>query len=323
MNAAIGIDLGGTNLRGAIYAGDDFATPLAVHRERVGDARSPEQIAARLAALCERLVQEARIDGRVGVGLGLAAMLRGHAGVVANSPHLGWRDVDFGTLLREALGPDRPAVIYNDVDAVTYGEYKAGAAQGMDDTIAVYIGTGIGSGIIANGQLVRGATGCAAEIGHVKVVFGDDARPCACGSRGCIEAYAGGLPLQTRARTELAAGARSLALELAGRIDAVTPGDLDRAAAQGDDYALDLYEHIAPMLGAVLANAITLLNPACLLLGGGMLSRTPILREHVVTALEVAVNPPALVGLRIVEAALGDDAGLVGSALLAREHLEG
>jgi len=319
---SVGFDLGGTNLRAAIY-GSDATTPIARHREPVGDARSPDQIAQRLCDVTDRLTVEAAEAGTpVCIGVGLAAMLRGTDGVVANSPHLRWRDVAFGALLAVKLG-DRPFVIYNDVDAVTYGEYKAGAAMGKHDTLAVFVGTGIGGGVIANGQLVRGATSCAGEIGHTKVAFDDDALPCNCGRRGCIEAYTGGHYLQRRIRRELSGGARSAAVRLAGG-DAhqVNPGHLDAAAAEGDDYALNLYQELAPLLGATLANAITLLNPSCLLLGGGMMSRTPVFRDHVVMAMEVAANPPALADLDVVDSALGDDAGLVGSALLARQHFD-
>lgn len=317
-----GIDLGGTNLRAAIF-GDDPTQPLARHKEPVGDERSPEAIAERLAAAVAQLAEQAGADSDVPVGIGLAAMLGKGNGMVANSPHLRWRDLAFGPLLDAALGQQR-WVLYNDVDAITYGEYKAGAAQGNDDTLAVFVGTGIGAGVIANGQLVRGANSCAGEIGHVKIAFGDDALPCACGSRGCIEAYAGGNYVQRRARRELTAGARSAAVDLAGGDPTqVTPAHLDAAASDGDEYALDLFDELAPMLGGVLANVCTVLNPGCLILGGGMMSRTPLFREHVITAFEVAINPPALAGLTIADAALGDDAGLVGSALLARRDLDG
>jgi len=319
---AAGIDLGGTNLRAALF-GDAPTTPLAVHKQRVGDERSPEAIARRINDAIDHLVAEASAtEQRVVVGIGVAAMLADSHGGIANSPHLHWRDLAFGPLLDAAL-TDRPWVLYNDVDAISYGEYRAGAAKDQDDTIAVFVGTGIGGGIIANGELVRGAHSCAAEIGHVKVAFGDDAAPCACGSRGCIEAYAGGNYVQQRARRELSAGARSAAVDLAGGDPTqVTPGHLDAAASDGDDYSLALFDELAPLLGGVLANAVTLLNPSCLILGGGMLSRTPLFREHVITALEVAVNAPALLGLTIADAALGDDAGLVGSALLARRELD-
>lgn len=320
MSHHIGIDLGGTNLRAALYGSleDSSAAPSPIgrRREKVGDDRSPAAIVGQLSRVISELLSEAEVTEPVSVGIGVAAMLRGDRGFVANSPHLRWREVPFGDLLREALGPDHPVAVYNDVDAITYGEYRRGAGAGSDDVLAVFVGTGVGSGIIANKQLVRGAHGCAAELGHVKVALGDDARPCNCGHRGCVEAYVGGSYLLKRIRAELAGGALSAAVRLAGDASEVTPGHLDAAAAEGDEYALALWEEIAPLLGVALANAVTLLNPDTLILGGGVLSRTPVLREAVIASLEVAANAPALARLRIRNAELGDDAGLVGSALL-------
>lgn len=327
----VGIDLGGTNMRAAVFRGlsaalegaqseelPEAVRPIVQSRERVGTERSMEAIVERLAVVIDRLLAEAGCsDLPVPVGIGFAGMMRGEAGVVAHSPHLGWRDAHFGRAMQEALGSDHTVVVENDVNAITWGEHQLGAARGKRNVIAVFVGTGIGGGLIIDGRLVRGAGGAAAEIGHTKIDLSDSARLCACGSRGCVEAYAGGNSLQRRARAELSAGLESAAVKLAGSAQLVNPGHLDAAAAEGDDYALNLWAEIAPLLGACLANAVTLLNPDILVLGGGVLSRTPVLREHVLSAFEVAVNPPATRNLIIADAALGDDAGLVGSALLA------
>lgn len=330
---AVGVDIGGTNVRLAVYrdlADDstDAPAPVARHREPVGGNRSPvalaDRLCERIAALLEPLLDERGGDesrhgehNDVPVGIGIAAMLRPD-GTVANAPNLNWRDVPFLELMRTRLGSGRSLGLYNDVAAITYGEWQRGAGVGADDVLVVFVGTGVGGGLVVGGRLVHGASQCAGEIGHVKVVYGDGARLCGCGRRGCVEAYVGGACLQERVRDELAAGARSAALRLAGGdARAVHPGHLDQAAAQGDRYALDLYAEIAPLLAAAIGNAVTLLNPSRLLLGGGLLARTPVFREHVVTALQLVVNPALLAPLTLVEPALGDDAGLVGSALMA------
>lgn len=315
---SIGIDLGGTNIRLAVYGHESDVEPLVHHREAVGTERGPEALVERLSEMALEALREAGADpAKIPIGIGIAAMMRGTEGMVARSPHLHWVDVPFGAMMRARLGPEFSVVVDNDVNMITYGEWRAGAGVGTRDLLAVYVGTGIGAGLVSGGQLITGASGCAAEIGHVKVVLGDDARPCACGLRGCVEAYAGGTYLQQRARTELAGKARSSATMLAGGAEHVNPGHLDEAAASGDTYALELYAEVAPLLGVALANAVTVLNPERLILGGGVLSRTPILREHVLTAFDIATNPPARAAVTVVEAALGDDAGLVGSALLA------
>lgn len=312
---AIGIDLGGSNLRVAAF-GDDHL-PLEVHREPVGDERSPEEIVERLARAAEQFVTPA-MAGVIPIGVGIAAMLSDRVGTVANSPHLRWRDVPFGMLLARRLGPRFAIGVYNDVNAITWGEAVAGAARGCRDVLAVYVGTGIGGGIIANGQLLEGATSCAGEIGHVKVRWDEAAAPCACGGRGCVEAYVGGSYVVRRIVSELSKkGARSAALVLAGSADQVTPSHVDQAAADGDDWALGLWTELAPMLGVALANALCITNSERLILGGGMLSRTPTLYALAEAALLVAMPSGIRGPLEVVPAELGDDAGLVGAARLA------
>lgn len=310
----IGIDLGGSNLRIASLAADSPAL-VEQHKEAVGEPRDPGAIVERLAALVDRFAKDA--PAPIPVGIGIAAMLRDRKGTVANSPHLRWRDVPFGELLATRLGARYAVGVYNDVNAIVYGEHAFGAAKGFRDVLGVYVGTGIGGGLIVNGALVEGATNCAAEIGHVKVRWDDDAAPCACGQRGCVEAYVGGSYVAKRIATELAAGAASSAIELAGGLDAVTPSHVDEAAGQGDPWALGLWEELAPLLAVALGNAIAVLNPERLVLGGGLLGRTPTLYELVVTMLPLVAPVASMEPLSIAEAVLGDDAGIVGAAALA------
>lgn len=329
----VGVDLGGSNLRVAAYhqladAADEAkrsGTPLAkepaaVVRRPVGDDRRLETLLGAIEAAVDEVLGVVGVSkvAVVPVGVGIAAMLSDRRGTVANSPHLGWRDVAFGPMLKKLLGPARPVGTYNDVNAIAFGEYGVGAGAGARDLLCVYVGTGIGGGLVVNGALAEGATSCAGEIGHVKVTWGEDAARCNCGGRGCVEAYVGGSYVQARIRAELTNGQRSLAVDLAGG-DAtiVNPGHVDQAAAEGDPWALALWTELAPLLAVALGNAITLLNPDRVVLGGGMLGRTPTLRDQTLVALSL-VTPPALLDpVTIVDAALGDDAGLVGSALLA------
>ena len=310
--ACIGVDLGGTNLRVALF--DGGTVPVAQVKVEVGEPRDPATVIARIAEMVTSL---APAGPTLPVGIGIAAMLRDRRGTVANSPHLRWRDVDFGPRLAAALGPRFPVGVYNDVNAIAYGEYALGAGAGGQNVLAVFVGTGIGGGLIVDGRLAEGASNCAGEIGHVKVRWDERAAPCACGGRGCVEAYVGGSYVLRRIRGELAGGAPSKAVDLAGGAEHVTPGHVDQAAAEGDPWALDLWGELAPLLGVVLAGAVCILNPDRLVLGGGMLSRTPVLREQVELALSVAAPAALLEPLTVVDAALGDDAGIIGSALLA------
>ena len=319
MTIQIGIDLGGSNLRAAAFGDGDGATPLEIHKEAVGDDRAPDAIVERVARTIERLAVGSA--GPVAVGVGLAALLRDRRGTVANSPHLRWRDVPFGELLGRRLGARYRLGVYNDVNAITWGEAVAGAARGCRDVLAVYVGTGIGGGLIVGGQLVEGASNCAGEIGHTKVRWDDEAAPCMCGGRGCIEAYVGGSYLVARIRRELANKRRKTTVieRAGGSIDAVTPSHVDAAALDGDAWALGLWTELAALLAVALGNALAILNSQRLILGGGMLGRTPALRAMTEIDLMLVAPPASLEPLTIAVAELGDDAGLVGAARLARD----
>ena len=308
---AIGVDLGGTNIRvGVVEPGRGIVRDI---KHALTD-RAPEAVADTMAAA----VAEVGADDGTPIGIGIAAMLRGGTGVVVNAPNLGWRDVDLGGLVAARL-PGRRVRLINDVDAIAFGEFRFGAGQGVADLLCIYAGTGIGGGIVAGGRLVTGATGITGEIGHTRVVRGPAARPCGCGARGCIEAYAGGRKIAERARAELAAGGASLAVEIAGGADQVHAGHLDEAVSRGDAYATALWDEIGPLFGMVVANAVTLLNPARVIMGGGVLWGAVELRRRVLESYAELVNAASGAGCEIVEARLGETAGILGSSALAAE----
>jgi glucokinase len=315
MSVRIGVDLGGTNLRVAAFRNDE---PVTVRREEVADNRAPERMVERVAMLVEEIRSELGVgDDGVPVGIGVAAMLRDRLGTVANAPNLEWFDVPFGRMLATRLGPRHRLGIYNDVNAIVWGEHQRGAGRGARDVFGVYVGTGIGGGVVANGELVEGVSNTAGEFGHTKVRWDAQAAPCKCGMRGCLEAYVGGASVLRRIRAELAQGRSAATVAIAGGIDKATPGAVDEAAAGGDEWALSLWAELGPLLGVALANAIAVLNSEILILGGGMLSRTPVLRDHALAALTVAAPVASMEALTVKDPVLGDDSGLVGASLLA------
>jgi glucokinase len=202
-----------------------------------------------------------------------------------------------------------------------------GGAKGVRDVLCVYVGTGVGSGIVADGKLYTGATHLAGEFGHVKVIPGG--RLCGCGQRGCLEAYSSGKNIQARAQEELRGGGDqresgpaggfgpgSLAIELAGGVDKVHAGHLDQAAAKGDVYADRLWNEVAGLLGVALGNYVTVLNPSRLVMGGGMWQNTPELRRRTMAEFHAHINRPSLEGFTVCDTTLGDTAGVLGSAAL-------
>jgi glucokinase len=254
------------------------------------------------------------------IGVGVAGQCLGRTGVVLNAPNLGWRDVAFGTLLGDALGVE--VRVANDLAAAAWGEKRFGAAKGIEDVVLVFVGSGVGSGLILSGRLHDGAQGVAGEFGHVKVrPVRAETRPrrCGCGEVGCLEAYTSGMNVAARVREEIAAGARTRVWELAGGDPArVSASLVDEAFQAGDPYATALWGEVGELLGTAVANLVTILNPSRVILGGGVLLGCPALAELLRRHFDAAVSRSATKGLSVERAWLGDDAGVVGAAVLGR-----
>jgi glucokinase len=315
---ALGVDLGGTNARAAVVdrdSGEIVASHKEPHRDR-SPAAVVETVAHAVAAALEGAGDEPRSFGRLGVGV--AGQCLGRTGVVLNAPNLGWRDVPLGQLLEERLGAK--VRIANDLSAAAWGERRFGAARGVDDAALVFVGSGVGSGLILGGRLHDGHRGVAGELGHVKVRparASTAVRRCGCGELGCLEAYTSGMNLAARVREELAAGASSrLGALVQGDLSRLSASVIDEACVQGDPYACALWEEVAELLGNAIASVVTLLNPARIILGGGVLLGCPELRRLVDGVFQARVSRSALVGLTLERAFLGDDAGVIGAALL-------
>ena len=304
---AVGVDLGGTNCRAALVD-VETGTVLAEVKEPV-TSKDPDGV----AAIVERVVE--KVDPakeRVGVGIGFAGMLRGWTGVVVLAPNYGWREVDLRSFLRRRLG--EKTELYNDLNAIAYGEARWGSARGARDVFFCFVGTGVGGGLVLDGKLYIGSTHMAGEFGHIKVVT-PNGRRCGCGQYGCLEAYTSGRNLQAIAREELV-NQKSLAIELAGGLANLHAGHLEEAAQNGDPYASALLERAGLFLGVACANAVTTINPSRLVMGGGVWEKSPELRRHTRKAFDEAASVPALEGFEMVEGNLGEAAGVLGSATL-------
>jgi glucokinase len=287
--ANLGVDIGGTNARAALVEADGRIVKSA---KAPLSERSPEAVVKAIAGLVAQLDAGPLTQ----VGVGFAGML--HGPVVVNAPNLGWREVDFGTPLAKALGCRVRLV--NDLSAAAWGERSAGVARGCADTYTVFVGTGVGSAIISNGELLAGSTGVAAELGHTKVLA-EGGRVCGCGDVGCLEAYMGGARLTAWMRE----------VGLAG-----TPHELEVAAQAGEVKAKELYDFAVGALALAVANQVTVLNPSMVVLGGGVLAHCPGMVARVKDVVLRRSGEAARRSVRVELAALGDDSGLVGAALL-------
>ena len=315
-NLRLGVDLGGTNARAAVV--DPASGAVVVADKRAHLDRSPIAVARSVAESVRAVAAQAGLDlGALGgLGVGVAGQVEGHSGVVINAPNLGWRDAPFGDLLAQDLKVKVDVV--NDLAAAAWGERAFGAAKGADDAVLVFVGSGVGCALILGGRLHRGALGVAGEIGHIKVApRGTVPRQCGCGEWGCLEAYVSGMNLASRLRDEVADGR-------AGGVLAAAGGDASRVSAAavevayqaGDAYARELWAEVGELLGTAMANVVTLLNPSRLVLGGGMLLGCPNLERIVLAHVGDRTLRVARRSLTVVRAGLGDDAGVVGAALL-------
>jgi glucokinase len=252
----------------------------------------------------------------VGAGVAVAGQVDARRGVVLYAPNLRWRNEPLGPRLAHELHV--PVTLENDVRAATWGEWKHGGARGVDNLVCVYVGTGVGGGLVVDGHLLRGAVGAAGEIGHLTVVAGG--RKCTCPNRGCLEAYVAGWAIAERAREAIRAAPEEgeALVQRAGSARRVDAATVTAAARDGDPLSVGLMQETGRILGAGAVGLVNSLNPDRLLLGGGMLEGWPDLVRQVREAVRWGAQPPAARAVRVARARLGPMASVVGAAWIAR-----
>lgn len=268
-----------------------------------------------MLASVEAIVRDAArgAPALTGIGVAAAGQIDPRTGAVVYAPNLDVHDWPLGERLAAAF--DVPVRVENDVRAAAWGEHCLGGHR-ADSLVAVFVGTGIGSGAVLDGALWRGADNGAGEIGHTQVV--PDGLPCPCGARGCLEQYASGSGLVRRLRAALAAGTPTRLAEVTGgAADALTVDMVAAAANQGDPLARELWSDATRYLTLALTNSVTLLNPSVLVLGGGVIERSSALFDMVADGVRRTTTVLARRSLRITRARLGDWAGVLGAAVLA------
>lgn len=317
MALTIGVDVGGTKIAAGLV--DEQGSVVSAVRQS-----SPKQSGEALLDAVVAIVADlrAQTDGEIaGVGLSAAGFVSADRRHVIFAPHLQWGDEPVADLLSERTG--LPVVIENDANAAAWAESRFGSGRGVDDQLMVAIGTGVGGGIVIDGEIYRGGHGVAAEIGHISFV--PDGLPCPCGRRGCFEQYASGNALQRRAREAAADGRAPGLLEHAGGDPAEVTGLMVTTAAQsGDTDAVALLDGLGRDLGIGIASLVAVLDPALVVLGGGVSEAGELLRAPVERSLAEQVTGGARRPIPpVVVAAMGNDAALVGAADLARRGARG
>jgi glucokinase len=312
MTLTVGIDVGGTKIAGGVV---DEAGAIVGTARRESPATDSDAIERSIADL----VAELRVDHEVSaVGVGAAGFVDSRRSTVMFAPNLAWRDEPLRRDLEAHIG--LPVVIENDANAAAWGEFAFGAGEDVADSLLVTVGTGVGGGIVLNGELHRGAFGVAAEIGHMRVVPGG--RICGCGNRGCWEQYASGSALVRDTRDQAREGsliARSLLDRVGGQVDGITGPLITEAAREGDSFAREQLASLGRWLGEGIASLTAVLDPAVVIVGGGVSEAGDLLldpvRAHFAANLTGRHYRPAL---EIRAALLGNKAGMIGAADLAR-----
>ncbi len=312
--ASIGIDIGGTKILAGLVDSDGGV----LHQARRQSARNdPTSV---LNTVCEVVseLREATEESVVAVGLGIAGPVDAARSTVFFAPNLGWPQVPVRELLADRVG--LPVIVENDGNAAAWGEYVAGAGTNVQDLTVITVGTGIGGGIIINGQLLRGAHGAAGEIGHMNAV--PNGRPCGCGRNGCWEQYASGNALVREARTLAAERRQEAGLLLSlgdGTPEGVQGVHVTAAAREGDPVALEAFTVVGTWLGRGLADLSSILDPGAFVIGGGVSEAGDLLlasaRATLTEKLAVGRSPRPVPDVRL--ATLGNEAGLIGAAALA------
>jgi glucokinase len=311
----IGIDLGGTTLKGALVSGvGEILQGIRIETERERSDRLFEQIVGAVRSLREDRISGDRVAG-VGLGIpGLVNRKTNRIEVMTNLPALAEVDL-IGELERET---GLPVALDNDANSAAYGELQAGAARGHREVFFVTLGTGIGSGLIMNGQIYRGAAGFAGEFGHMTI--DPEGIECACGNIGCLETIASGPNIVRRTRERLYRDRTSSLSRLAiPRDRELTAEDIARAARDGDEMAQVMMERTGMFLGIAIAAVINLLNVEMVVMGGGVMEAGDLILKPTISETRRRAFPPSFSSCEIVIAQLGPQAGMIGAALMARD----
>jgi len=315
-----GIDLGGTSMIAVVA--DRGGKVLGTSGCATNTTSKPAALIDAIAAQIQAAARDAGVKMKAvrGIGIGAPGAVDPKKGVVVRAPNLGWSDVPLAGELKKRTGVR--VTLGNDVQVAILGEHAYGVARGLSRVVGIWVGTGIGGGIIIDGQLQRGARGAAGEIGHT-VIFGEEGPQCGCGRHGCVEAAASrtAIEREVRARSTKAKESAALKIMRERKKPRMTSSVLQRALAAGDPIVTEVMAEAGHALGLLAGNLVNILDPQMVVIGGGIAQR---LKEAFVDPIrEVArsrfLRPDPEGNVRIEHATLGDYSGALGACALARK----
>ena len=319
-DCVIGVDFGGTK----ILAGVFDAKFECIGRARVSTKadRGTDEVIGRIARCVREAVDECDLDLKEikTIGIGAPGAVDSESGKVIFAPNLGWNDVPLKKELEKLL--ERPVFLENDCNVCTLGVYEVELKAKPRDVVGIFLGTGIGGGLILEGKLYSGFNRTAGEIGHM--VLEVSGPKCGCGNKGCFEALASRTAIFRKIKEAVKEGQKTLLTEMLGpELEDLRSGDLRKAIKRGDKFVEHIVEEAAEYTGIAVSNLINILNPEVVVIGGGLMEQLEdeMLAIIVETAMDYAM-PGTTKGIEIIATRLGDDAGITGAAVLAREHAE-
>jgi glucokinase len=322
MRRLIGCDLGGTNLRAAIV---DVETGAVLRQSSLPTLarEGPDAVMIRMASLIDQVCQSGGLEKRdiSGIGIGVPGVLdleRGETLFLPNLPGT-WPHIPLRDTIANLTG--LPTAILNDVRSITLAEWRCGAGRGVD-TLAVFaIGTGIGGGLVINGQLHLGIGGTGGELGHTVIDY--NGPRCGCGNVGCLEAYASGPAIAAMGMKAVTQGLTTQIGDLCEYdLNRITPELIARAAAAGDEIAIDIYEKAGYYLGVAASSICAAIGPRRIIVTGGVAHVGRLLLDPMERVMRERVHVMPVEQVEIVQAQLGDNAGVIGAALWAASLFE-
>ena len=307
----IGIDVGGTNVKIALV--DDKGSILYSNSVPTRAEMGYEYTVNNIKQAIRDLMSETKVTGIEGIGFDFPGQIDYKNGIVRLAPNIpGWVNIPIAKIIEDEF--KIPTRIDNDVHCAALGELNFGAGKGCENFICMTVGTGIGSGIVINGKLVRGASNAAGELGHIKLQM-HEGPLCGCGDHGCLEAFASGPSIVAMAEEYILGGKSTKFRELASGGE-ITPFIVAEAAKQGDPVARRIFARIGEYIGFGLSSVVNLLNPEKIIIGGGVADAGDILLDPIKETIKKRAMVVAGSAVEIVPAKLGNTAGVIGASLL-------
>jgi glucokinase len=317
----VGVDMGGTSLRALVVNGENKI--LAIEKTPTRREERPGELINDIAAMVVDAVEAAGLKRSAlrAVSIGAPGAVDPVRGIVHHAPNLGWEEVPLGRKLKDLLGV--PVLVENDVNVGVVGEHMLGAGKGAKDLVGIFVGTGIGGGIIVGGRLYEGGRAGAGEVGHVIVQM--DGPRCGCGKRGCIEALASRTAMEREVRAAIKAGENSIVLKIMKKRHKrlMTSSVIEAALEKKDPVMRKVMKRAQHYLGIFVGSIVNVLDPEVVVIGGGIAER---LQEDFVgpirgTAYKYFLHHRDAERVKIVPGILGDNAGALGAVVLARQRL--